>query len=201
MSLVVLMSGGLDSSLAAVLGKDAGVQLIPLFVDYGQLAKDRELAACEGICRSFGLPAPVVMDLAGFGTHIPSGLTDPSARIREDAFLPGRNLLFLVVAAALAYSRGASGIVIGLLDEDQRLFPDQSKDFVREAERVIELALGYRMAIHTPLIDLTKAEILALASERGIGSTYSCHAGGTEPCGRCVSCAELVAAKRLRGDV
>jgi 7-cyano-7-deazaguanine synthase len=194
------MSGGLDSSLAAVLGKDAGVEMIPLFIDYGQRARERERDACEGICGAFGLPPPVVMDLSGFGSSIPSGLTDPSARIREDAFLPGRNLLFLVAAAALAYSRGASGIVIGLLDEDQRLFPDQSKEFVDEVERVLESALGYRVAVHTPLIDLTKTQVLALASERGIVSTYSCHAGGSEPCGRCVSCLELDAAIRLRGD-
>ena len=191
MSTVVLMSGGVDSSLAAVLAKEAGVDVVPLFVDYGQRAKAMELMACERICEAFGLPRPVVVEAEGFGRVIPSGLTDPEARIREDAFLPGRNLLFLVVAGAFAYSRQAGTVVIGLLDESQRLFPDQSSDFLRDAERAIESALGAPVSIQAPLIEMSKAQVLALAAERGITGTYSCHAGGREPCGVCVSCEEI----------
>jgi 7-cyano-7-deazaguanine synthase len=191
MSTVVLMSGGVDSSLAAVLAMEAGVDVLPLFVDYGQRAKAMELASCQQVCESFGLPRPVVVEMEGFGRVIPSGLTDPDARIREDAFLPGRNLLFLVAGAAFAYSRQAGSVVIGLLDESQRLFPDQSSDFLQDAERAIESALGAHVTIQAPLIAMSKAQVLALAAERGITGTYSCHAGSREPCGVCVSCEEI----------
>jgi len=197
MSLVVLMSGGVDSSLVAGLAQDQGVEVIPLFVDYGQLARDAELAACRRICDSLSLPDPLVMDLHGFGKVVPSGLTDPSRRINEDAFLPGRNLLFVLAGAAVAQSRGASGVAIGLLDDSTRLFPDQSQEFVQTAERLIAVALGSHIRVLAPLMSLTKADALALASSRGLEGTYSCHAGTALPCGRCVSCLEAMKAQRI----
>lgn len=190
MSLVVLMSGGLDSSLAASMAHSDGIEVIPVFVQYGQLAIERELAACRRQCAGIGLSDPIVVDVAGFGRSVPSGLTDALLRVNEDAFLPGRNLLFLLVGAAIAYSRNASGVVIGLLDERARLFPDQSKEFVRRAEEMLSFALGRDIRIVAPLIDMTKQQVMSLAVERGLTATYSCHAGTDPPCGHCVSCIE-----------
>jgi 7-cyano-7-deazaguanine synthase len=196
-SLVVLMSGGVDSSLVAMLALDQGVEVIPLFIDYGQLARDAELAASQRVCTSLGLPQPLVMDVHGFGKTVPSGLTDSSRRINEDAFLPGRNLLFVLAGAAVAHSRGASGVAIGLLDDSARLFPDQSSEFVEAAERMIAIALGSPIKVLAPLMTLSKADSLALAGSRGLEGTYSCHAGTAEPCGKCVSCVEAIKAREL----
>jgi len=199
MSLVVLMSGGLDSSLVALLAQEQGLDVVPLFIDYGQRARDAELAACRRVCGSARLPDPVVMDVSGYGRAVPSGLTDPDLRINEDAFLPGRNLLFLLAGAALAHSRGASGVAIGLLDDRSRLFPDQTREFVSAAGHALTTAFGSPVHIVAPLIDVSKAGVIEMAAARGLTGTYSCHAGGPEPCGVCVSCVELIRARDTLG--
>ena len=100
MGIVTLVSGGLDSTLIGILIKEQGIQQHPLFIDYGQLCKNAEWEACKAIHKKYGLPEPKIMDVKGFGTLVSSGLTNANLRINEDAFLPGRNLLFLVVGAA-----------------------------------------------------------------------------------------------------
>ena len=104
MSMVTLVSGGLDSTLMAALVRDVGERQFPIYVDFGQCAKQRELAACRRSLAALELPQPVIMDVSGFGKTIRSSLTDRRLRIYEDAFTPGRNLLFLMVGAAYASS-------------------------------------------------------------------------------------------------
>lgn len=191
MSLVVLMSGGVDSSVAAAVAVEDGIEVIPVFVNYGQRALEQELTACRAVCATLGLPAPEVVDLSGYGRSIPSGLTRPDLDLRDDAFLPGRNLLFLLTGASIAFSRGAAGVVMGLLDDSVAIFPDQRRDFVGEAAGAIRRALGADMAILTPLIDVPKATVIRMAAERGLVDTYSCHAGSNQPCGRCIACLEI----------
>ena len=108
MGIVSLVSGGFDSTLMSLIAQDEGVELFPLFVDYGQLGANKEWAACQRLHEQFGLPQVTRMNLSGFGKTIPSGLTDPSLRVNEDAFLPGRNLLFAVAGAAHAFTVGAN---------------------------------------------------------------------------------------------
>ena len=91
MGIVTLVSGGLDSTLMSVMAHEEGVQLFPLFVDYGQLGAAKEWQACQFLHKTHGLPAPTHMDVSGFGKTIRSGITDKEMRINEDAFLPGRN--------------------------------------------------------------------------------------------------------------
>ncbi|MCY3705265.1 MAG: 7-cyano-7-deazaguanine synthase [Gammaproteobacteria bacterium] len=196
MQIVTLSSGGVDSTLMSVLARDQGHVLFPLFVDYGQLSAKREWDACQRLHAKLDLPAARHMELAGFGQVIPSGLTDSRLRINEDAFLPGRNLLLLLAGAAYAYSVAANYVALGLLSPAQRLFPDQTRGFVDDCERTIEAAMGVRITVLTPLLDLTKADVLALAQAQGIRETYSCHSGLSRPCGRCISCEEIEYAKR-----
>ena len=124
MSIVLLASGGLDSTLSAVLAVEQGIEVHPLFVDYGQIAKDRELNACIVNYKHYGLPKPKVVNVQGFGELYPSGLTNLDMDIFEDAFLPGRNMLFLLVGATYACNMCASSISIGVLSEELSLFPD-----------------------------------------------------------------------------
>ena len=86
MSTVSLVLGGLDSTLMAALARDVGEEQYPLFVDFGQRAKVRELIACQRAMVALELPVPVIMDVSGFGKTIRSGLTDSSLRVYEDAF-------------------------------------------------------------------------------------------------------------------
>jgi 7-cyano-7-deazaguanine synthase len=196
MSIVTLASGGLDSSLIAVLAKEEGITQFPLFIDYGQICKEQELKACLTIHKRLGLPIPEVMKLDGFGKLISSGLTNSKFRINEDAFLPGRNLLFLLAACAYAYEKNADAVTIGFLSEKFHIFPDQTSEFAEIAESTINLAMGRKIKILTPLINFTKHDVIELAKQKGIVNTYSCHAGTAEPCGVCVSCLERINASK-----
>lgn len=191
MSIVNLVSGGLDSTLISVLMREEGIDIFPLFIDYGQKAARSEWVACKELHKKLELPDPVRMDIAGFGHVIHSGLTAMEKDVKLDAFTPGRNLLFLIMASSYAFQVGASAISIGLLNEKYSLFPDQMQEFVRSAERTIKLALGRSVGIVTPLSDFSKNDVVILARERGITGTYSCHSGQSVPCGKCISCLEL----------
>ncbi len=195
MGIVTLVSGGFDSTLMSLMAQEEGVTLFPLFVDYGQLGAAKEWDACKRLREKYNLPKITRMDLSGFGKTIPSGITDPGLRINEDAFLPGRNLLFVLAGAAHAFKVGADSVALGLLDPVDNLFPDQTKRFVEECESMIETTMGKRIAVLTPLIEFSKSDVLAMARERGLQDTYSCHAGGDSPCGVCVACVEITNAQ------
>jgi 7-cyano-7-deazaguanine synthase len=196
MSVVTLVSGGLDSSLIALLTKEEGILQFPLFVDYGQICKEQELKACSSILTNLGVPPPAVINLSGFGNLISSGLTDTKMRINEDAFLPGRNLLFLLAASSYAYQKNADAVTIGFLSEEFHIFPDQTSSFAKSAQETISIALGREIKILTPLLNFTKHDVIELAKKKGIYGTYSCHAGTAEPCGVCVSCLERLNASK-----
>ena len=198
MSLVTLVSGGLDSSLMSLMAHEEGVVLSPLFIDYGQLGAAREWTACKLLHERHGLPLVTRMDISGFGKVVPSGITNTAMRINEDAFLPGRNLLFLLCGAAYAYRVKADGVAIGLLNPEDSLFPDQTADFLHKSEDMIEAAMKKRIGVLAPLIHFTKADVLSLAKVRGLQDTYSCHAGRDVPCGKCVACIEIAKAKERR---
>jgi 7-cyano-7-deazaguanine synthase len=192
MSLVVLVSGGIDSALMSTLAHEEGLKQFPLFIDYGQICRDKELEACMSFHERCGLPMPTVMDIHSFGKIIPSGLTDTSLDVNEDAFLPGRNLLFLLMGSAYAYKNKADTVAIGLLDEDSHIFPDQTRDFLEHAEKTIGIALGKKISLIAPLMEFTKENVIRIAHEKGITDTYSCHSGADEPCGMCISCQEVI---------
>lgn len=191
MSIVTLVSGGLDSTLVAKLAQEEGLSIHPLFIDYGQRSRDRELAACRGIMKRLGLPEPKVADLSGYGALIRSGLTDRSLHIVDDAFTPGRNMLFLLTAAAYAFQRNADAVSIGLLHEETSLFPDQTSAFLRDAEQMIARCLGRSIRVLAPLSQFHKIDVVELARQKGIVGTYSCHEGSEESCGVCIACNEF----------
>ena len=195
MALVVLASGGLDSTLMGLMAHEEGVVIHPLFIDYGQLGAVKEWEAVQRSHARHGLPPPVRMDLSGYGRVIPSGITSPSLRIAEDAFLPGQNMLMILAGTGYVYRINAQGVAIGLLSPETHLFPDQTEKFLRACESTLETALGRRIAVVAPLLHLTKSDVLAMARERGLTTTYSCHAGTDEPCGECVACLEIIHAQ------
>jgi len=174
----------------AVLAKEEGIRQFPLFIDYGQICKEQELKTCLAVHEKLGLPTPVVMNVSGFGNLISSGLTDRNKRINEDAFLPGRNLLFLLAGSAYAYQNNCTGVAIALLSEDSCIFPDQTSKFINETQELIALTMGRDIKITAPLIQFSKADVLKLAQKKHISGTYSCHAGTEKPCGICISCIE-----------
>jgi len=191
MSIVTLVSGGLDSTLMAALTQEEGLIQHPLFIDYGQLGRERELASCNRNLNKLGLPSPTIASLPGYGRLLPSGLTDSRKHIVDEAFLPGRNAMFLTVAGAFARQQGATAVSIGLLDEAFSLFPDQTRAFLSDTEVFLSRGLGVSLRVLAPLMSFSKGDVITAAKARGISGTYSCHAGGERPCGVCISCREF----------
>jgi len=191
MSLVTLVSGGIDSTLMSLMAHEEGIDIYPLFVDYGQLSAFKEWEACKQLYNMYSIGNVKRMDVSGFGKLISSGITNFAMRINEDAFLPGRNLLLLLCGAAYAYEVQASGVAIGLLNPAYSIFPDQTLAFIHKSEDIIAITIGKRIKVVTPLIEYTKADVLIMAEKRGIKGTYSCHSGEDKPCGKCVSCIEI----------
>ena len=191
MRAVVLASGGLDSTLLTRLASEEGYEVFPLFVDYGQLAAQMELNHCVTAMEKNNLRNPVIANLKGFGDLIPSGLTNTNFHIVDQAFTPGRNSLFLLSAASYAATIDAQTIMIGLLDEQFHLFPDQTKDFLEKAESFLSLAVGQPISIKAPLMAFSKQEVIAMSDAKDIGPTYSCHVGSDIPCGVCIACKEF----------
>jgi 7-cyano-7-deazaguanine synthase len=194
MSVVTLVSGGIDSSLMAILTEKEGIIQYPLFIDYGQLSRHQEWLACKRIHKMHRLSKPVRLDISGFGRFISSGITDSAKDIYIDAFLPSRNLLFLLAGSAYAYQKRVNAVSIGLLNEDSHLFPDQTKAFLEKAEEVISLTLDLKIKIIAPLMSFHKRDVIELAVKYGINETYSCHSGQDKPCGKCISCKEILSA-------
>lgn len=194
MAVVALVSGGLDSLVMCKLLDRQEEEVVPIFIDYGQLAGNKEWEACKKVFEIAEMPTPNKIDLKGYGTAIRSGITEESKDIYSDAFLPGRNLLFLVVASAYASQRRIKSIAIGLLSPENHMFPDQTDAFIVNANFSINSALGDYYTILTPLIGFGKGEIVTLAEGFGlpIGQTYSCHSGRESYCGECIACKEIL---------
>jgi 7-cyano-7-deazaguanine synthase len=115
--------------------------------------------------------------------------------IEKDAFLPTRNLLFVVLGAAYAFGINCDVVALGILANP--IFPDQKDEFFKLAEACVGAALDRKVKVLTPLIRLDKREILKLARkyEIPLEMTYYCHAGRDLPCGKCISCKERIAAE------
>lgn len=193
---ITLVSGGLDSTLMTVLLNEQGFGQTPLFIDYGQLAVEKEWESCQANFSRLSLPKPERLDINGYGKFIASGITNTKKRLAEDAFLPCRNLVFLIMAAAAAVQSGGSFVSIGLLSQRFALFPDQKQNFLDSTETTLKLALGLDIKVLVPLFDFSKADVIVLAKQKGvdISQVYSCHAGTEKPCGICISCKERISA-------
>jgi 7-cyano-7-deazaguanine synthase len=207
MRAVCLLSGGLDSSTCLALARRDGYECYALSFDYGQRHRI-ELDAAARVAASLGAKQHAVarIDLRMFG-H--SALTDaidvPKSRSLDEmgkgipvTYVPARNTIFLSFALAWAEVLEASDIFIGVNALDYSGYPDCRPEFIAAYETMANLATKAgvegrtRVRIHTPLIALSKAEIVKLGHELGLefGLTHSCYdpAPDGAPCGQCDSC-------------
>jgi 7-cyano-7-deazaguanine synthase len=198
------LSGGLDSYTAAALAKTDGFELYALSVVYGQrhareIDAARAVAAALGVTRHLELTA----DLRGIGG---SSLTGGSAVPRDrdltateipSTYVPARNTIFLSLALGWAEVVGATDLVIGVNALDYSGYPDCRPEFIRAFEELAALATragveGRSFKIHTPLISMSKAEIIRRGLQLGLdySLTHSCYDPDARgrPCGRCDSC-------------
>ena len=209
---VVLLSGGLDSYTAAAVAKRDGFALSALSINYGQ-RHVRELAASRAVAAALGVERhlELALDLSQIGG---SSLTSSAMAVPKDStfaqatvdkpptvipntYVPARNTIFLSMALGWAEVLGAADIVIGVNALDYSGYPDCREAFIAAFESMAALATkagveGARYKVHTPLISLSKSDIILRGLELGLdySLTHSCYAPLPDghPCGRCDSC-------------
>jgi len=199
---VVLLSGGLDSMTAAGIARDQGYRLLALTIDYNQRHRI-ELKAAARIAETLGAKRHVVLplDLRAFGG---SALTDEIAVPKEGVmpgipvtYVPARNTIFLSIALGWAEAAGARDLFIGVNALDYSGYPDCRPEFIRAFETMANLATkagveGDRFTVHTPLMDMTKADIVREAARLKLdaGMSWSCYdpTPDGKHCGECDSC-------------
>ena len=204
MRAVVLLSGGLDSYTAAAIAKDQRFALCALTIDYGQ-RHAREVEAARAIARALGAERHVelAIDLRAFGGSsltsnepVPHGRDIDAAGI-PSTYVPARNTIFLSLALGWAETLDARDIVIGVNALDYSGYPDCRPEFIAALEWVADLGTradgeGGRFRIHTPLIAMSKAEIIRHGTTLALdyGLTQSCYDPRPDgrPCGTCDSC-------------
>jgi len=200
---VVLLSGGLDSATTLAIARAEGHDCHCLSIDYGQRHRS-ELAAAARVAKALGAKAHKVVriDLGAVGG---SALTDPAIAVPVSGvqpgipvtYVPARNTIMLALALAEAEVTGAADIWFGANAVDYSGYPDCRPEFMRAFEALANLATkaaveGRRLRLHTPIIELSKAEIIRRGKALGVdyALTVSCYQADSEgrACGVCDSC-------------
>ncbi len=199
---VVLLSGGLDSATVLAMALDQGFDCYALSLDYGQRSAT-ELEAAGRVVESLGLSSHKILPIAldAFGG---SALTDESIPVPEQeeegipvTYVPARNTIFLSLALGWAEVLGARDLFIGVNAVDYSGYPDCRPEFIGAFETLANLATkagveGDSFHVHAPLIEMTKAQIIAEGVRLGVdySNTISCYQadGQGRACGVCDSC-------------
>lgn len=203
---VVLLSGGLDSTTTLALAKFEGFQTFALSFSYGQ-RHTIEMDSARRVAEQLEVTEhrEIKVDLRNIGgSALTADIEVPKDRDSAEmtlsipeTYVPARNTIFLSFALAWAEVLGADDIFIGVNAVDYSGYPDCRPEYIEAYEDMANLATkgaveGRRLTIHTPLIDLTKAQIIQKGVQLGIdyGMTHSCYdpTPAGEACGRCDSC-------------
>ena len=204
---VILLSGGLDSATTLAIARGEGFDTYALSFDYGQ-RHDRELDSARRVAAALGAREHLVLRLdlrAIGGSALTADIPVPKGRSVEAmgsgipvTYVPARNTIFLSYALAWAEVLESQDIFIGVNALDYSGYPDCRAEFIEAFERMADLATRAgiegtsRLRIHTPLIRLTKAEIVASGTALGVdfALTWSCYEPRPDglACGRCDSC-------------
>jgi 7-cyano-7-deazaguanine synthase len=204
MQAIVLLSGGLDSYTAAAIARSEGFVLSALTIDYGQ-RHIREIQAARLVAKALGISRhlELAIDLRRIGgSSLTSNAAVPANRDLAatdipSTYVPARNTVFLSLALAWAEALDVHDIFIGVNALDYSGYPDCRPEFIRAFESLAAIATragveGARFKVHTPLIELSKAEIIRRGVELGLdySLTHSCYAPPLDrpACGVCDSC-------------
>ena len=197
---ICIISGGMDSALAATIAKNSGFEIVALHFNYGQKTQEKELECFEKIAQDLKASKKYVIDLDFFKQIGATALIGDEFDIPTDGIKPGvpityvpyRNGIFLSIAAAVAQKHEAQALYIGVVEEDSSGYPDCRESFIKSIEKSINLGLrdGSSLEIVTPLIHLSKEQIVKKALELGVKleHTWSCYKNSNKACGVCDSC-------------
>jgi len=197
---ICILSGGMDSTLASYIAKNDGYEIIAVHFNYGQRTQDRELKAFRDICDDLKILEKYEIDIPFFTQIGASALTDKNIDIPTGGveagvpitYVPFRNGIFLSITAAIAEKEGATAMYIGVVQEDSSGYPDCTDSFINDMKKAINQGTkeDTHIDIITPLVHLSKAQIVEVALELGVPleHTWSCYKEEDEACGICDSC-------------
>ncbi len=197
---VCIMSGGMDSTLAAYMMKQEGYAIIAVHFNYDQRTQKKELECFKAITQALDVTQEYILDLDFFKQLGASALTDTNIEVPTDGieegvpvtYVPFRNGIFLSMAAAIAEKEGAQCITIGVVEEDSSGYPDCTEAYIAAMQRAINLGTKdeTKIEIKMPLVHLKKSQIVAEALKRNVplDRTWSCYKNEEEACGVCDSC-------------
>ncbi|MCX6733785.1 MAG: 7-cyano-7-deazaguanine synthase QueC [Candidatus Peregrinibacteria bacterium] len=192
---LVLHSGGQDSTTCLAWAMKKFDEIETVSFDYGQRHKV-ELQAAKRIAKKLKLKHTVLK--TDIFSQLGKNALTHNIKITKGknglptTFVPGRNIFFLTVAAAYAYSHGITDIVTGVCQTDYSGYPDCRDATIRSLEKTLTLGMDYKLKIHTPLMFLTKAQTVEMIDKLGyfdlLADTHTCYEGSRPPCGKCPSC-------------
>jgi 7-cyano-7-deazaguanine synthase len=208
MRAVVLLSGGLDSVVAATLATREMTLALALTADYGQRAAAAEIHAARQVAASMGIPHEIV-PLTWVGRVAGDALTTPTKALPQPAradldsaaaeqsaaavWVPNRNGLLINAAAVYAEASDCATAICGFNAEEAATFSDNSADFVAAANAALACSTRPPVQVYSPTIGMSKAEIVRAGREAGapLDLVWSCYEAGPVPCLRCESCLRL----------
>jgi len=197
---LVLFSGGQDSTTCLYWAKNKFDDIKTLNIDYAQRhvieTKCAQKIAIEIAKVSYQKFQTTVFQDIGDSALIQEGNVSEKHRSSTDlpaSFVPGRNILFLTIAAAIAYKHDIFDIVTGVCQTDYSGYPDCRKKTINAIEQSLSLGINTRFKIHTPLMYLTKAETVELAESlpgcmNALAYSHTCYEGQIPPCMECLAC-------------
>jgi len=200
MKAVVILSGGMDSAVCGYVAKSEGYEIIALHFNYSQRTQEREERAFLEIAKSLEAKKSYNIDLPFFQEIGATALIDRDLKVPTQGIKPGipityvpfRNGIFLSIATAIAEKEKANAIFIGVVQEDSSGYPDCREEFIKAMEKAINLGTKptTNLEIKTPLIHLSKGEIVKLGAKLGVPfeKTWSCYQNENKACGVCDSC-------------
>lgn len=200
---IVILSGGLDSTVCMSVAKYENYEIFPMTFSYGQ-RHSREVEQAKKVSKYYECEKHLVLDIGFFSQIGASALTSQEIEVPANrdidneipvTYVPFRNAVFLSMAVGYAEAIGAEKIYIGVNALDYSGYPDCRPQFIKAFQEVVNVGSaapqkGCPIAIETPLLSLTKAEIVKLGVENGapLHLTTSCYNGGEKACGICDSC-------------
>ncbi len=197
---VCIMSGGMDSTLAAYMMHIQDYEIVAVHFNYGQRTQNKELTCFNAISKKFDVKERYILDLDFFKQLGASALTDksidvPTGGIEEGVpvtYVPFRNGIFLSMAAAIAEKESAEVIAIGVVEEDSSGYPDCREDYIAAMQKAINRGTkeATNIEIKMPLVHMKKSQIVseALKLDVPLELTWSCYKNEDRACGVCDSC-------------
>ena len=198
---LVVLSGGQDSTtcLYWAIDRYGAENVETVTFDYGQ--RHRIELDCAARVAAVAGVGNVVLPIDTFAALGGDALTDADVAVAEgvvattglpNTFVPGRNLVFLTFAAAMAYRRGIANLVTGVAQTDYSGYPDCREGTIEALQHALRLGMEFDVTIHTPLMHLSKKATVELARDLGalpaMAYTHTCYNGEQPPCGKCPAC-------------